>query len=66
MEMTGIQVNLKRQIIDESFEHGMVDNGVLFATIDDHQFSYFLLDTARNKAVVLKDYHILKIGRAHV
>jgi hypothetical protein len=59
MEMTGIQVNLKRQIIDESFEHGMVENGVLFATIDDHQFCYFILDKARNKAVVIKDYHIL-------
>lgn len=57
--MTGVQVNLKRQIIDESFEHGMVDNGILFAFINDHQFTYFILDTARNKAVVLKDYHIL-------
>ena len=59
MEMTGIQVNLKRQIIDESFDHGMVQQGVLFATIDEQQFCYTIVDTDRNKVVVLKDYRLI-------
>jgi hypothetical protein len=56
MESETITLKLKNEIIDESFQHGMLGSSALLFTIDKHQFSYCVLDLTRNKIVVLKDY----------
>jgi hypothetical protein len=60
MEEEIIQINLKHEVVDESFEHGMTERAAFVATLDEHQFCYFILDLARRKVVVMKDYHIIQ------
>ena len=60
MEEEIIQINLKHQVVDESYEHGMTERAAFVATVDEHQFCYFILDLARRKVVVMKDYHIIQ------
>jgi hypothetical protein len=59
MEGTVLQVTQKYQLVDESFSQGMVDRAILLAILDEERFSYCILDSARQKVVVLKDYRIV-------
>ncbi len=59
MEGTVLQVTQKYQLVDESFTQGMVDRAILLAILDEERFSYCILDAARQKVVVLKDYRIV-------
>lgn len=58
MESETITLKLKNELIDESFQHGMLGSSALLFTVDKHQFSYCVLDLSRNKIVVLKDYQL--------
>ena len=59
MEGTVLQVTQKYQLVDESFSQGMVDRAILLAILDEERFTYCILDAARQKVVVLKDYRIV-------
>ncbi len=59
MEGTVLQVTQKYQLVDESFSQGMVDRAILLAILDEERFCYCILDAARQKMVVLKDYRII-------
>ena len=59
MEATVLQVTQKYQLVDESFSQGMVDRAILLAILDEERFTYCILDAARQKVVVLKEYRII-------
>jgi len=54
-----ININLKNQMIDESFSQGMVKNTLLMIVAERGRMLYSIVDQDRNKAVVLKEYQLL-------
>ncbi|MBK9399299.1 MAG: DUF3822 family protein [Bacteroidetes bacterium] len=59
MVQTALQFTLKTQQVDESFSQGMVTSSLLLLLFDRNRISYAIIDKQRQKAVALKDYHIV-------
>ncbi|MBL7922852.1 MAG: DUF3822 family protein [Bacteroidia bacterium] len=59
MVQADIQFNLKNQVTDESYSQGMVEDATLLMLAEKSRFMYAILDERRQKAVVLRDYHLI-------
>lgn len=59
MVQSGIQLNLKNQVTDESFQQGMVEEPILLITSERSRMAYAIIDRQRQKAVVLRDYQLI-------
>lgn len=54
-----IGINLRNQVIDESYSQGMVQNALLLMVAEKGRLFYGVIDQDRKKAVVMKDYQMV-------
>lgn len=59
MVLEEININLKTQVIDESYSQGMVTAPLLLLLFDKNKISYTIIDKQRQKAVLLKEYALI-------
>ena len=59
MVQSEIGINLRNQVIDESYSQGMVKNTMLLMVAEKGRFFYGVIDQDRQKAVVMKDYQMV-------
>lgn len=59
MVQSEIGINLRNQVVDESYSQGMVQNALLVMVAEKGRFFYGVIDQDRKKAVVMKDYQMV-------
>ena len=57
--MGDLQYTLKNQVSDESYLQGMAEQISLYLLVDNNRLQYTLVDDGRQKAVVMRDFHLL-------